>query len=183
MPGKVNPTQAEAMSMVAAQVMGNSHVVAVRPASALSSALMHLTNIECVLSRALQISNSHGHLDLNAFKPVMIFNALQSNRLLAEAANSFAKNCVVGIEANKERISMHLERNLMLVTALNAEIGYEKAAKIAKMALAEGMTLREVAVHKLKLISAEAFDEIVVPEKMIRPKKKRGLSLHDGVEL
>jgi len=141
MPGKVNPTQAEAMSMVAAQVTGN-----------------------CV---AVTMANSHGHLDLQAFKPVIIFNVLKSIQLLADAANSFQDKCVIGIQANCAKIKEHLDKNLMLVTALNQHIGYDKAAKIAKTALAEGKTLREVAVDLG--IDGKEFDKIMDPKDMIRP--------------
>merc|ERR1712196_615080 len=144
MPGKVNPTQAEAMTMVAAQVMGN-HV-------------------------AVTVAGSNGHMELNAFKPVIIFNVLKSIRLLADSANSFAEHCVVGIEVNHKRIKEHLDRSLMLVTALNPKIGYEKAAKVAKTALAEESTLKETAI-KLGYLTAEEFDQWVVPGDMLGPKK------------
>ncbi len=140
--------------MVAAQVMGNSHAVAV--------------------------SNTHGHLDLNAFKPVMISNALHSNRLLADAIKSFAEHCVAGIEPNLERIKEHLDKNLMLVTALNTQIGYDKAAKIAKTALAQGKTLRQVAVDDLKLVDAADFDRIIVPENMVAPRPREGAGSAGG---
>lgn len=140
MPGKVNPTQSEAMTMVAAQVMGN-HV-------------------------AVSIGGSNGHFELNVFKPVMIHNLLQSVRLLADTADSFTNNCVVGIEANEDRIKKLVNDSLMLVTALNPHIGYDNAAKIAKKAHAEGKTLKEVAVE-LGLLTAEKFDEVVRPESMV----------------
>jgi len=143
MPGKVNPTQAEAMSMVAAQVIGN-----------------------CA---AVTVANSHGHLDLQAFKPVIIFNVLNSIKLLADSANSFQSKCVVGIQANCPKIKEHLDKNLMLVTALNARIGYDRAAKIAKTALKEGKTLREVAVADG--IDGDEFDKIVDPKEMVSPWK------------
>merc|ERR1719440_547543 len=142
MPGKVNPTQSEAMTMVASQVMGN-HV-------------------------AVTVAGSNGHMELNAFKPVIIFNVLKSLRLLADSADSFAKHCVDGIEPNYKAIKNHLERSLMLVTALNPKIGYDKAAKVAKMALAEEKTLKEKALE-LGYLTAAEFDEWVVPDKMLGP--------------
>jgi fumarate hydratase, class II len=140
MPGKVNPTQCEALTMVCTQVIGNDTTVTMAGAS--------------------------GHFELNVFKPVIIFNVLQSIRLLSDAADSFNKNCLVGIKANKERIKDHLNNSLMLVTALNTHIGYDKAAKVAKKAHHENITLKEAAV-KLNFISADEFDKIVRPEKMI----------------
>jgi fumarate hydratase class II len=142
MPGKVNPTQCEALTMVCAQVMGN-----------------HVT---------VTISGASGHLELNVFKPVISHNVLQSIRLLADAARSFTDNCVVGIEANRERIDELLHRSLMLVTALNPKIGYDHAAKVAKKAHAEGTTLKEAAIA-LGLLTAEEFDQLVRPEKMLGP--------------
>lgn len=142
MPGKVNPTQSEAMTMVCAQVMGN-HV-------------------------AVSIGGSNGHFELNVFKPVIVFNVLNSIRLLADACESFTDHCVSGIEANKQQIKKHLDNSLMLVTALNPHIGYDNAAKIAKTAHKNGTTLKEEAV-KLGLLSAEQFDKIVRPEDMVRP--------------
>jgi fumarate hydratase class II len=142
MPGKVNPTQSEAMTMVCAQIMGN-HVAAT-------------------------VAGSNGHYELNVFKPVMIYSLLQSIRLMADAARSFADNCVVGIEANQERIDQLLHESLMLVTALNPHIGYDNAAKVAKKAYAEGTTLKEAAMA-LDLLTAEQFDEWVRPEQMVRP--------------
>jgi fumarate hydratase class II len=139
MPGKVNPTQSEAMTMVAAQVMGN--------------------NV------AVTVAGSNGHLQLNAFKPVIIFNVLKSAELLAGALDSFREKCVVGVEANKENIAKGVERSLMLVTALNRQIGYDNAAKIAKTALAEGKTLKEQALE-FKMLSSEDFDKYVVPKTM-----------------
>jgi fumarate hydratase class II len=144
MPGKVNPTQSEAMTMVCTQVMGN-----------------HTT---------ISVAGSNGHFELNVFKPVMIYNLLQSIRLLADACNSFTNNCVVGIEANKERITKLLNESLMLVTALNPVIGYDNAAKIAKKALAEDKTLKQAAID-LKLLTSDDFDKAVRPEKMIGPKE------------
>jgi fumarate hydratase class II len=143
MPGKVNPTQSEAMTMVAAQVMGN-----------------HTT---------VTIAGSNGHFELNVFKPVIIFNVLQSIRLLADASMSFADNCVVGIEANRTRINQLLNESLMLVTALNPHIGYDNAAKAAKKAHHEGTTLKEAAMA-LGLLTSDQFDAWVRPEDMIAPK-------------
>jgi len=143
MPGKVNPTQSEAMTMVCAQIMGN-----------------HTT---------ISIAGSNGHFELNVFKPVMIYNLLQSIRLIADASRSFTDNCVVGIEANEGRISKLLNESLMLVTALNPVIGYDNAAKIAKYAHKEGLTLKEAAAA-LQLLSMEDFDKAVKPESMIAPR-------------
>ncbi|NDE90953.1 MAG: class II fumarate hydratase [Alphaproteobacteria bacterium] len=143
MPGKVNPTQSEAMTMVCAQVMGN-HV-------------------------AVSIGGSNGHFELNVFKPVIIHNLLQSIRLLADSANSFTDNCVVGITANEDRIKKIVNESLMLVTALNPHIGYDNAAKIAKKAHAEGKTLKEVTLE-LGLLTSEKFDEVVRPEQMVGEK-------------
>lgn len=145
MPGKVNPTQSEAMTMVCAQVIGNDMAVAVGGAT--------------------------GHFELNVFKPVIVFNVLNSVRLLADACESFTDNCVVGIEANKTQIKKHLDNSLMLVTALNPHIGYDNAAKIAKTAHKNGTTLKEEAV-KLGLLTAEQFDKVVRPEEMIGPLSK-----------
>ena len=143
MPGKVNPTQSEAMTMVAAQVIGN-----------------HTT---------VTIAGATGHFELNVFKPVIIFNVLQSIKLIADACNSFTENCVVGIEANKERISKLLNESLMLVTALNPHIGYDNAAKAAKKAHHEHTTLKEAAMA-LGLLSSDDFDKWVRPEEMTGPK-------------
>lgn len=143
MPGKVNPTQCEALTMVAAQVMGN-----------------HVT---------VSIAGSNGHFQLNVFNPVMIYNILQSIRLLADGARSFTDNCVVGIAANKPRIQEHLENTLMLVTALNPHIGYDKAAHIAKNAHQNNLTLKESA-KQLRYISESEFDALVRPADMIAPK-------------
>ena len=142
MPGKVNPTQNEALTMVCAQVIGND--------------------------AAINVGGMQGHFQLNVFKPVMIYNFLQAARLLGDACVSFAKNAVEGIEANEKRIQMHLNNSLMLVTALNRYIGYENAAKIAKKAHAEHKTLKEAAVE-LGLLTEEQFDEWVDPSKMIGP--------------
>jgi fumarate hydratase class II len=143
MPGKVNPTQSEAMTMVCAQVMGNDV--------------------------AVNIGGMSGNFELNVFKPVMIFNLLNSVRLLADACESFNEHCAVGIEANKTVIQGYLNTSLMLVTALNPHIGYDNAAKVAKKAHAENKTLREVAIE-LGLLTGEKFDEVVRPEKMIGPE-------------
>lgn len=144
MPGKVNPTQSEAMTMVCAQVIGNDV--------------------------AVSIGGMSGHFELNVFKPVIVFNVLNSVRLLADACESFTDNCVVGIEANLPQIKKHLENSLMLVTALNPHIGYDNAAKIAKLAHKNGTTLKEEAV-KSGLLTAEKFDQVVRPEQMIGPLK------------
>jgi fumarate hydratase class II len=142
MPGKVNPTQCEALTMVCAQVMGN-HVV-------------------------VTIAGANGHFELNVYKPVIIYDVLQSIRLLADGARSFTDKCVIGIEANRERIDELLYRSLMLVTALNPKIGYDNAAKVAKKAYAEGMSLKEAALA-LELLTAEEFDQLVRPEQMLGP--------------
>ena len=143
MPGKVNPTQSEAMTMVAAQVIGND--------------------------AAINIGGSSGNFELNVFKPVMIYNLLQSIRLLADSCRSFNDHCVAGIEPNKTQIEKHLNASLMLVTALNPHIGYDNAAKVAKKAYQENTTLKESAVA-LGLLTDEEFDEKVQPEKMTGPK-------------
>lgn len=140
MPGKVNPTQNEAVTMVAAQVMGNDV--------------------------AISVGGSNGHYELNVFKPVMAANFLQSARLIGDACVSFTVNCVEGIEPNYDGIKKHLENSLMLVTALNPHIGYENAAKIAKTALKENKSLREAAIQ-LGLLTNEQFDQWVRPEDMI----------------
>jgi fumarate hydratase class II len=144
MPGKVNPTQAEALTMVAVEVMGN-----------------HL---------AVTIAGSQGHLELNVYKPVIIFNVLRSIRLLADATESFTRNCVIGIEPDRARIAELVERSLMLVTALTPRIGYDAAAKVARKAHAEKTTLREAAAA-LGVLEAEEFDRLVRPEAMISPGK------------
>lgn len=143
MPGKVNPTQCEAMTMLCTQVMGN-----------------HM---------AITIAGSNGHFELNVFKPVMIHNLLQSIRLIADGCVSFTDNCVVGIKANKERIESLRDESLMLVTALNPHIGYDNATKIAKKAHKEGTTLKEAAIA-LELLTEEQFNLWVRPENMIGPK-------------
>ncbi len=139
MPGKVNPTQAEALTMASAQVMGNDV--------------------------AISIGGSNGHFELNVFKPMMIYNFLESARLIGDACVSFNENCAVGIEPNLDRIEENLNNSLMLVTALNTHIGYEKAAEIAKKAHMEGTTLKEAALA-LKYLSEEEFDEWVDPSRM-----------------
>jgi len=140
MPGKVNPTQCEAMTMVCAQVMGNDVTISV--------------------------GGAQGHYELNVFKPVMAYNLLQSARLIGDACVSFDLNCAVGIEPNHKSIQQHLNNSLMLVTALNTKIGYEKAAKIAKTAHENGTTLKEESVN-LGYLTPEQFDEWVRPEDMI----------------
>ncbi len=142
MPGKVNPTQSEAMTMVVTQVVGNDATIA--------------------------FAASQGNFELNVFKPVIIYNFLQSARLLADAMKSFNDNCAVGIEPNMEVLERNLENSLMLVTALNPYIGYENAAKIAKKAHKEGTTLKESAIS-LGLLTEDQFDEYINPKKMIYP--------------
>ena len=144
MPGKVNPTQCEALSMVAAQVMGNQV--------------------------AVSVADSNGHFELNSFKPLIVSNVLRSIRLIADACKSFSNNCVKGIKANRKRISQMLEQSLMLVTALNPHIGYDNAAKIAKKAHTGGLTLQEAAAE-LNLVSKEDFEKWVKPENMLGPSK------------
>lgn len=143
MPGKVNPTQSEAMTMVVAQVLGNDTTINVAGAS--------------------------GNFELNVFMPVIAYNLLQSIRLLGDACNSFTDNCAYGIEPNLDKIEYNLHNSLMLVTALNPVIGYENAAKVAKTAFKEGKTLKQVAVA-LGLVTAEQFDQVVRPETMTSPK-------------
>ena len=140
MPGKVNPTQIEALSMICTQVMGNNLTISV--------------------------SGSQGHFELNAFKPVIIFNVINSINLLSDGINSFCKNCLKNISINKENIDKHVNNSLMLVTALNNYIGYDDAAKIAKKAFTENLTLKEAAI-KLNLVSEKEFDKIVDPKKMV----------------
>jgi fumarate hydratase, class II len=142
MPGKVNPTQCEALTMVCCQVFGNDAVITV--------------------------AASQGHFELNVFKPVLTYAMLQSVRLLGDAAVSFTDRCVVGIRADELRIREQLERSLMLVTALAPKIGYDNAARIAKAAHANGTTLREEAM-RLGLVTAEEFNEAIDPKKMVRP--------------
>ncbi len=144
MPGKVNPTQAEALTQVCVQVMGNH--------------------------TAVGIAGSQGHFELNVYKPVIVYNVLQSMRLLADAARSFTDRCLVGIEPNRERIAELLERSLMLVTALAPVIGYDRATEIAKAAYRNGTTLKEEAV-RLGYVTEEEFDRVVRPEKMLGPSE------------
>jgi len=148
MPGKVNPTQCEAMTMVAAQVMGN-HV-------------------------AVTIGGAQGHFELNVFKPLMVANVLQSIRLIGDACKCFSRSCVEGIQPNKANIETIMRESLMLVTALNPYIGYDKASKVAKKAHKEGTTLKEAALALEYLTEAE-FDAWVVPENMIGPAPPKGL--------
>ncbi len=143
MPGKVNPTQCEALTMIACQVMGNN--------------------------TAISIAGSNGHFELNVFKPVMIYNLIQSIELLADGARSFTDKCVVGIVPNKERISDLMAQSLMLVTALNPHIGYDNAAKIAKNAHKKGLTLKQSALES-GLLTSEQFDKWVIASEMIEPK-------------
>ena len=142
MPGKVNPTQCEALTMVCVQVMGNDAAVA--------------------------FAGSQGNFQLNVYKPVMIHNLMHSIRLLTDACRSFNDNCVVGIEPNRDRIEHHLSESLMLVTSLNPHIGYDNAAKVAKKAYSENITLKEAAVA-LGLLTEEQFDDFVRPENMVGP--------------
>ncbi|MGE5497751.1 MAG: class II fumarate hydratase [Syntrophothermus sp.] len=144
MPGKVNPTQSEAMTMVCAQVFGNDV--------------------------AVNFGGAMGNFELNVFKPVIIHNVLQSIKLISDACESFTDHCVAGIEAANNNIKKHLDNSLMLVTSLNPHIGYDNAAKVAKKAHKENKTLKEAAIE-LNLLTAEKFDEVVRPEKMIGPKK------------
>ncbi|MDM5321414.1 class II fumarate hydratase [Bacillus altitudinis] len=145
MPGKVNPTQSEALTMIAAQIMGNDATIG--------------------------FAASQGNFELNVFKPVIIYNFLQSVELLADGMNSFHDKCAIGIEPNLETIEKNLNNSLMLVTALNPHIGYENAAKIAKLAHKEGLTLKEAALQ-LELLTEEQFEEFVKPEDMVTPKAK-----------
>jgi fumarate hydratase class II len=140
MPGKVNPTQCEALTMIAAQVMGNDV--------------------------AISIGGSNGHFELNVFKPVMIYNFLHSARLIGDGCVSFNDKCAVGIEPIESNIKKHVDNSLMLVTALNTKIGYYKAAEIAQKAHKEGTTLKDMAV-KLGYLSSEEFDEWVIPGNMV----------------
>jgi fumarate hydratase class II len=142
MPGKVNPTQIEALSMVCTQVLGNDTTISV--------------------------ANSYGHFQLNVFKPVLIANFLQSATLLADACKSFNKNCLLGITAGTEKIDEHVTNSLMLVTALTPHIGYDKAAQIAKYAHANKCSLKKAAAE-LKLVTEKQFDEWVKPGEMTRP--------------
>ena len=146
MPGKVNPTQCEAMTMVCAQVMGN-HV-------------------------AVTVGGAQGHFELNVFKPLMVANLLQSARLLGDSCQCFTSKCVDGLEVNKARVDELMNASLMLVTALNPHIGYDKASEIAKKAHKEGSTLKEAAVAS-GYLTAEQFDEWIVPTDMVGPKPKK----------
>jgi len=143
MPGKVNPTQCEALTMVCTQIMGNN--------------------------TAISMAGSQGHFELNVFKPVMAYNMLQSIQLMSDSANAFTDKCVVGIKANEERIQELLEQSLMLVTALAPTIGYDNATKVAKTAHKNGTTLREEAV-RLGFVTAKEFDAVVKPKLMIKPR-------------
>ncbi len=142
MPGKVNPTQSEAMTMVCAQVMGN-----------------HVT---------VTIAGSNGHFELNVFKPVIVYNVLQSIRLLADSARSFTDHCLVSLEADEKRINKLMLDSLMLVTALNPHIGYDNAGKIAKKAFADGTSLKEAGIE-LGLLTSDQFDSWIKPEEMVKP--------------
>src|SRR6516225_2846744 len=142
MPGKINPTQCEALTMVAVQVFGNDHAVA--------------------------FAGSQGNFQLNVYKPVILHNVLESIRLLAESVRSFNDRCAAGIEPNDKQIREHLDNSLMLVTALTPHIGYEKAAQISLKAYREGLTLRDAAL-KLGFVTSEQFDKWVRPEEMTRP--------------
>jgi fumarate hydratase class II len=143
MPGKVNPTQAEALTMVCCQVMGNN--------------------------TAISIGGSQGNFELNVFKPMIIYNILQSITLLSDSCKSFTDNCIIGITANKEKINDHLENSLMLVTALNSHIGYDNAAKIAKNAHNNNLTLRQSAIE-LKMLTNDEFNSLVIAKDMTGPK-------------
>jgi len=140
MPGKVNPTQSEALTMAMAQVIGNDV--------------------------AINVGGMNGHFQLNVFKPVMIYNFLFSAQLIGDACMSFADNCIAGLEPNSERINQSLNNSLMLVTALNTKIGYDKAAEIAKLAYKKGTSLKEAAL-KLGYLTEEEFDKWVRPEDML----------------
>ena len=143
MPGKVNPTQSEAMTMVCVQVIGNDV--------------------------AITVAGSQGNFELNVFKPLIIHNFLHSTTLLANSCASFTKHCVEGIEPNREQLRRNVENSLMLVTALSSRIGYDNAAKIAKKAHAEGTSLRAAAIA-LKLLTGEEFDRLVRADKMLAPE-------------
>ena len=145
MPGKINPTQCEAMTMLCTQVMGNDTTITVAGAS--------------------------GNFELNVYRPVLAYNILQSIRLLSDGCRSFTKNAVIGIKPNQKRIDHNLYNSLMLVTALNPHIGYDKAAEVAKKAYNDGASLRETIIN-LGYMSGEDFDSVVKPDKMINPKKK-----------
>ena len=140
MPGKVNPTQCEALTMVCVQVMGNDN--------------------------AIGFASSQGNFELNVYKPLIIYNLIQSIYLLTDACRSFTKFCVLGLTANLDKINYYLHHSLMLITALNPVIGYDKAAVIAKKAYTEGISLKEACLN-LKYLTAEEFDQVVKPETMI----------------
>ena len=146
MPGKINPTQCEALTMLCVQIMANN--------------------------QAVLFGNASGHFELNVYRPMVINNILQSQILLSDGVNSFTIKCVEGIKANEKRINELLSNSLMLVTALNPVIGYDKAGKIAKNAHKKGITLRESALE-LKILTGEEFDKYLRPEKMIGPKNKK----------
>ena len=146
MPGKVNPTQCEAMTMVCTQVMGNDVTIGIAGAS--------------------------GNFELNVFRPVLAFNILQSIRLLADVCNSFREHTIKGLKPNFERINTNLTNSLMLVTALNPHIGYDRAAEVSNKAYEENLTLRE-AIVDLGYMTADEFDSFVQPEKMISPRRKK----------
>ena len=145
MPGKGNPTQCEAMTMLCTQVMGNDTTITVAGAS--------------------------GNFELNVYRPVIAYNILQTNRLLSDGCHSFTKNAIKGIEPNQKRIDHNLYNSLMLVTALNPHIGYDKASEVAKKTYQDQSTLRE-AIMELGYMSGEEFDRLVQPDKMIQPRKK-----------
>jgi fumarate hydratase class II len=142
MPGKVNPTQSEAVTMVCVKVIGNHN--------------------------GITMAGSHGHFELNVFKPLIIHNILQSIHIMADASKSFANYCIRGLRANEKRIKSHLDNSLMLVTALSPKVGYDNAAKIAKKAHKNGTTLKEEAI-KSGLINEKEYEKIVNPKKMIKP--------------
>jgi fumarate hydratase class II len=143
MPGKVNPTQCEALTMVCVQVLGND--------------------------TAVGIAGSQGNFELNVFKPVIIHNVLESVRLLADASDSFREHCIDGLELDDQRVNELMKKSLMLVTALNPHIGYDRAAQVAKKAYKEGLTLRE-AVVALGFLTGDQFDAAVIPEDMVKPR-------------
>lgn len=143
MPGKVNPTQCESLTMICTQVMGNNTTIT--------------------------FAGATGHFELNVFKPVMIKNLLHSIRLLADGIRSFEENCAVGIQANRERIDKLMRESLMLVTCLNSKIGYDEASKVAKNAHKKNLTLKQSALE-LGSLTEEEFDQLVRPELMISPK-------------
>ena len=140
--GKVNPTQSEAVTMVCVKVIGNHN--------------------------GITMAGSHGHFELNVFKPLIIHNILQSIHIMADASKSFANYCIKGLRANKKRIKSYLDNSLMLVTALSPKVGYDNAAKIAKKAHKNGTTLKEEAI-KSGLINKKEYEKIVNPKKMIKP--------------